>query len=330
MNNNYGLSVKDAECICLKLMEERFVSHSEEAYRIAKGRFEEFVFNYLKTLTERAPHAIGNLSDPGIQSAILEAEEGFAKTGDIDLGQILVEMLVKRTSETRRDVRQLALNEAIAAAQKLATKHIDALSLLFFVRRVQVNSSSLQDFIERATGLLAPLCESFAHFSVSDAQYLEATGCAVRVGTISWAAAMRERYPGFFYRGVIREETPAVAQILDRATAREDLLFQPSWHDPNVIRVNAVTKDQARELAESSGLDREDLANLMSSYPLSDEQIAEMFTAVTPALGSVLELWSTVGFDSLEVSLTGIAVGHANFKKTVGDLFNAEIDVWIN
>ncbi|MDX2727699.1 LPO_1073/Vpar_1526 family protein [Streptomyces sp. PA03-2a] len=331
MNNNYGISVRDAEHICLKLMEERFASHSEEAYRKAKERFEEFAFNYLKALTERTPKAIENLSDPGIQSAILEAEEGFAKTGDTNLGQILVEMLVKRTSETRRDVRQLALNEAIATAQKLATKHINALSLIFFLRRVQVQSPTFRDFLQHAKLLLEPLCESFADFSESDAQYLEATGCAVRtIGSIGWPEAMKEKYPGYFHKGVIRDETPAVAQILESATMRADALFQPSLHDPNMIRVNAVTKDQARELAESAGLDREALANLMSSYPLPHEQIIETLTTAIPALNPVLERWSVVGFESLEISLTGIAIGHANFKKSAGDRFNAEIDVWIN
>ncbi|MER5504016.1 LPO_1073/Vpar_1526 family protein [Streptomyces sp. NPDC002766] len=330
VNNNYGISVQDAEHICLKLIEEKFASHSVEAYRVAKERFEEFAFNYLKTLTERSPQAIENLSDPGIQSAILEAEEGFAKTGDENLGQILVEMLVKRTSETRRDVRQLALNEAIATAQKLATKHIDALSLLFFLRRVQVNSPTLSDFLQHTKALLEPACESFAQFSESDAQYLEATGCVVRtIGSISWPDAMKDKYPGYFHKGVSKDETPAVDQILQDATKGYDV-FRPSWHDPDMIRVDAVTQDQARELAGSAGLDREALASLMTSYPLPAAQITEMFTAAIPALGPVLERWPTVGFESLEISLTGIAIGHANFKKSVGNVFNAEIDIWIN
>jgi hypothetical protein len=312
-------------------MEERFASHSEEAYRTAKERFEEFAFNYLKALTERTPQAIENLSDPGIQSAILEAEEGYAKTGDTNLGQILVEMLVKRTSETRRDVRQLALNEAIATAQKLATKHIDALSLLFFLRRVQVNLPTFQIFLQRIKALVEPVCESFADFSESDAQYLEATGCVVRtLGSVSWPEAMKQKYPGYFHKGMLREETPAIDQILESATLRADALFQPSLHDPNMIRVNAITKDQARDLAELAGLEREALVNLMSSYPLPNEEIIETLATAIPALSPVLERWSTVGVEALDISLTGIAIGHANFKKSVGGLFDAEIDVWIN
>jgi hypothetical protein len=141
---------------------------------------------------------------------------------------------------------------------------------------------------------------------------------------------MKEKYPGYFHKGVIKDETPAVAQILDSVTRRADVLFQPSLHDPDMIRVNAVTKDQAHELAESAGLDREALANLMFSNPLSHEQIIKTLTEVIPALNPVLERWPTVGFESLEISLTGIAIGHANFKKFAGDRFNAEIDVWIN
>lgn len=330
MNNNYGISVADAEHICLRLIEEKFATHSQEAYAIAKGRFEEFAFNYLKSLMERNPLAVENLSDPGIQSAILAAEEGYAKSGDTDLGEILVEMLVQRTSETRRDVRQLALNEAIDAAQKLAPKHLDALSVLFFLRRVQTTPLDIPEFFRDMKDLIEPLAGSFASFTESDAQYLEATGCAVQtMGSVSWPLAMREKYPGYFHKGMLREETPAVVEILEKASSPDDL-FVPSLHDPEMIRVNAITKDQARALALASGLDRESLVNLMSSYPLPDEAIFDLLVREVPSLSRVIEKWSIVGLETLNVSLTGIAIGHANFKRVAGDLFSAEIDAWIN
>jgi hypothetical protein len=330
VNNNYGISVQDAEHICLRLIEEKFASHSQEAYQTAKGRFEEFAFNYLKALTEKSPQAIENLSDPGIQSSILAAEEGFAKSGDTNLGEILVEMLVKRTSEASRDVRQLALDEAISAAQKLAPKHLDALSVLFLFRRVHIGTSTLPQFFQSMRALIDPVAASFASFSESDAQYLEATGCAVRtMGSASWPFGMKDKYPGYFHKGMIQEETPVVAEILENAS-NPNGLFVPSLHDANMIRVNAVTKDEARELAVSSGLEPESLANLMTSYPLADQEITDILAREIPALSPIMERWSAVGFDSLDTSLTGIAIGHANFKRIAGSAFDAEINIWIN
>ncbi|MCF3137051.1 LPO_1073/Vpar_1526 family protein [Streptomyces olivochromogenes] len=330
VNNNYGISVKDAEHICIRLMEERFASYSQQAFQTAKARVEEFTYNYLKALTEKSPQAIENLGDPGVLAAVLEAEEGYAKTGDVNLGEILVEMLVKRTSETSRDTRQLALNEAIGAVQKLTDKHLDALSLIFFLTHVEANAPNLQTFLTVLNSVLEGVSGSFETLTPSDIQYLEATGCAVRVplSSHSWPGILKKKYPGYFHKGIIENETPAVADIKGRVSDW-GRLFVSSLHDPNMIRVNAVTETQARDLAESAGLERDALVNLMTSYPLSDQEIREVVTTAVPALRVVFDRWSEVDCDAFAPSLTGVAIAHANFKKTAGAVFDAEIDVWI-
>ncbi|MEU3410507.1 LPO_1073/Vpar_1526 family protein [Streptomyces sp. NPDC006658] len=326
---NYGISVKDAEHICLRLMKEHLERYSQEAFNIAKERVDEFALNYLNTLNEQAPQAIENLKDPGVQSAVLDAEAGFAKSGDVGLGEILVQMLVERTKEKERTIKQLALNEAISAAQRLTSKHLAAVSLLFFLKRTQMQPPSLESFREGLAALLSPMCEDFGSFTLSDGRYLEATGCAVRsLGEATWPFVCRERYPGIFYKGFVWGETPSAEQISSDANTPV-LLFVPA--EEGRVKVNAITEEDAINLARVAGLpDEKSLVPLMKQNPMSDEEIDHFLSDVVPGLSTVFAAWQSAGLHELDPSLTGISIAHANFKRKAQQAFQAEIDVWIN
>ncbi|WP_371598824.1 LPO_1073/Vpar_1526 family protein [Streptomyces sp. NBC_00564] len=329
---NYGISVQDAEHICLKLMKEYLERYSQEAFEVAGKRVEEFAVNFLTELNKQAPEAISNLKDPGVQSAVLDAEVGFAKSGDEQLGEVLVEMLVARTLETERNVKQLALNEGIAVAQRLTSKHLAALSLLFFFKNVQVNPPTAEDFKERVKALLPPMCADFRSFTESDSQYLVATGCAVRsIGTISWQSIMKQRYPGLYHRGFRPEETPSMDEILNglENPGAAAILFESA--EDGFFKVNAISEEGARVIGSTVGLtENAPLLELMKHNPIPDVEITDSVKRDIPELLDFLEAWSTLGFDGLDVSLTGIAVAYANFKRLTKEAFNAKIDVWIS
>ncbi|MBT2382083.1 hypothetical protein J7E86_00455 [Streptomyces sp. ISL-11] len=313
-------------------MKEYLERYSQEAFEVAGKRVEEFAVNYLSELNKQAPEAISNLKDPGVQSAVLDAEMGYAKSGDEELGEVLVEMLVARTLETERNVKQLALNEGIAVAQRLTSKHLAALSLIFFFKNVQVNPPTAESFLERVKVLLRPMCADFGSFTESDSQYLIATGCAVRsIGTISWQSIMKQRYPGLYFRGFRPEETPSVAEILGSLEnpSSAAVLFGPAGD--GLLKVNAVSEEGAKVLGAAVGLTEiAPLVELMKHNPIPDAEIAESVMRDIPELSDFLEAWPVLGLGGLDVSLTGIAVAYANFKRLTKGAFNAKIDVWIS
>jgi hypothetical protein len=337
------VSVQDVEHLCVKIFEERFSYYSSEAFATAKSRVEEFAFNYLSKMAEKDPSAIENLADPGVQSALLEAESGFAKTGDENLGEVLVSMLVERTRIVDRNPRQLAYNEALNVVQKLTPRHLSLLSLIFFVRSVnfsQTGGINWPAFLSILRAVTEPVCQDF-NASKADVQYLLATGCCTAEGGglsdgVSWGYAMLQRYPGLFTKGVRVADTPSIEKYMGRGTPP---IIVPKIPHPYIAedisdlsQVNAISEESIRgnmaafEVSES---EIPELMAIMNKAPMNVVEIESFLRAELPHIRNVLDLWQPTGLQGCTPSIIGVAIAHSNLKRVVPS-FNVDIDLWIN
>ncbi|MCZ4123483.1 LPO_1073/Vpar_1526 family protein [Streptomyces sp. H39-S7] len=334
---NFGVSVQDVEYIFLKLFEDKFSSYSTEAFSKAKERVEEFTINFLKELNEESPESIENIKDPGVQSAVLEAESGFAKTGDENLGEILVSMLVQRTKQTERNSKQLAYNEAISVAQKLAPRHLDALTLLFFLRNVGFNQWDVDPnyLYQRIDAFTNPIISNLP-VTKSDVQYLVATSCATTstLDEVTWPYAMKKRYPGVFTKGVSLDSHPELEKYME--TGRSGLLIIP-YNDQQIpdhgkFQVNAVNEEMLTKKRETYGLSDAEFSELhaaMQVSPMDDDEVVALLKQRIPSAALVHEFWSETGLSHCQPTIIGTAIAHSNYRRIL-PAFDASIDVWIN
>ena len=96
---NQGISYLDAKNIAIDVFKANYLELSVKAADTAKQRAEELVDNFLNEVKERNPKAIQTMEDPGMQYAIFTAQKEYAKTGDKDLSDMLVDILVDRASK---------------------------------------------------------------------------------------------------------------------------------------------------------------------------------------------------------------------------------------
>jgi hypothetical protein len=64
-----------------------------------------------------------------MQYAVFTAQREFARSGDDQLGDILVDILVDRTKEPDRSLLQIVLNESLNVAPKLTADQLAAFCL---------------------------------------------------------------------------------------------------------------------------------------------------------------------------------------------------------
>lgn len=91
-----GISYAEAKEIALDVFKANFIQLKQEAAEIAKTRAEEITDVFLEKLNSRNPDAIRNFNEPALQDALFTAQKEYAKTGDKDLGDLLVDILVDR------------------------------------------------------------------------------------------------------------------------------------------------------------------------------------------------------------------------------------------
>lgn len=171
-----GISYADAKEIALDVFKSNYLELSAKAYDLAKSRAEELVDDFLARM-ESENSEIGSLEDPGFQHTLFNAQKEYAKTGDREIGDILVDILVDRANENSRSLRQIVLDESITIISKLTIEQLNALSLIFLLRHSQ--NMGIVDH-EKLVGCIAeflmPFTENVSK-EISTYQHLQYCGC---------------------------------------------------------------------------------------------------------------------------------------------------------
>lgn len=325
---NFGMGYEDVLAVVSNYVDSRLAALSQSAFEEARDRVEEFTVNYIHRIQGESPEVLENTRDPGVQSALLDAQSAYAKMGDEDLGQVLVEMLAKRTETTERNVQQLALAEAIVATGKLSYQHVRVLTALFLTLAVTFGApTSPEDLYQRLRTNLSPILDGLT-FSDADIQYLADTG-ATRIELVSSRAipsTLRETYPGLYCKGLDREVFPAVKKY------ENGPMIIPCIRNPALLQVNASSRNHLEAMLPQLGLEGEkgELLSLLTGNPMDNAEIQRELTNNVPGMGEFIELWEGGVLKNSVPSIVGIAIAHANLKATSSDNFTADLNIWIS
>jgi hypothetical protein len=321
---NIGVGVEDVEYISKRMAAEVFSAHSRDAFQLMTERVEVFARTYLDQLLLESPEAVENIKDPGVQAAILEAESAYAKSGDDDLGALLVDILTKRTSAMDRNVVQLALSESINVAQKLTPQQYSSLSLIFLLRHVRFGAESVAALHRRWRENLDPVAAETA-IGATDAQHLIATGCAILLPVSQpIPEAIWSTYPGLFCMG-IEADNPVIKDL-------PPSYFQSCLRDPEKMQVGSVDEESLANLMERMGAseaEKESLKNLLKLNPMSHSAITEELVKVAPSMQRVEAKWSNTLFPQLTLTSVGTVLAHSNLLRLTEGKFDADLEVFL-
>ncbi|MGR4850453.1 LPO_1073/Vpar_1526 family protein [Streptomyces sp. LARHCF252] len=335
-----GVSYDDAKSIAMDVFIDNFAKLSQTAHRLAIERADEFTENYLSELHEREPAAVENIEDPGIQSDILEAQAGFARSGDRDLGEVLVDILVDRTARTERTTASLALSAAINTAQKLTGPHFAALSTLFVFKQLRIKEvTDPQSLYRRMSICLTPMREDMARLSNSDIHYLTALGCITApMGSPPIHQTLHQTYPGLFYEGIdislapkrfsgAPEDGPesVVAKFKDTPAVA------PSFRDPTKFQIAAVDHSALKRIITENGLQEHGsyLERALTARPVNGDTVMSEMRTHDSALGGIVDAYNATSLINCRNTAIGTAIAHASVRKATGGNFITALDIFL-
>lgn len=323
-----GITYDQARQIALDVFRANFLELSASAAEIAIARARAFIEDYLETQRSRNPGGIGAANDPGFQHALYEAEKAYASTGDSDLKDVLIDVLVDRAAESKRGLMQIVLEEAIATAPKLTNDQFDVLSLVFLIRyTVQRGLRKPGDFLEYLDAFLKPFT---AELSKEDARYqhLEYANCAaISLGEVGLGGAFRAEYPGIFSTGFTKaeiseqkiDEIAGIAELII-ACMREPEKFQFDWIDRNSF--NAVCARRQYTKVEKSKLKVFEDGHLLDVAGVEGDLVQ-----ARSWLRELFDVWQHAAIKNLTLTSVGIALAHANVRRKTGA--NFDLGIWI-
>src|SRR5262245_6640403 len=108
-----GLTHAEARVVAQDVYDANSYRIQGIAEKIARDRAEEITEKILSKLQRENPAGLWQVNDPDFQYALFTVQKGYVRTGDKDLGDLLVDLLVDRSKQERRSLLQIVLNESL-------------------------------------------------------------------------------------------------------------------------------------------------------------------------------------------------------------------------
>jgi hypothetical protein len=327
-----GLSYTEAKEVVLLLMEQNFIKFSQQALVVAKERVEEMTSAYLAGLAAKNPSLIEQVQDPGIQMALVAAQQEYVKTGDKELSDLLVDILVERTSQPKRNILQLSLTESLAIVGKLTDANINTILLNFillhFVNKNLPNLLSLNKFCEKH---IKPMIELLGNTD-RDSIHIISCNCGIilpqrRSLTKEW----KDNYYGLFSNGFYPEEVVAILGInlLAISTQYSDIFMQ-CLHNENKLQLACLGQKETFEMIVTSGIPKEkqsEIRRLARQSEMNEEQIKSYLFTYGDYMQQLMEMWDKGLISMILLNNIGLTVAVAAYNNTFKDPI--EYAMWI-
>ncbi|WP_329215127.1 LPO_1073/Vpar_1526 family protein [Streptomyces sp. NBC_00683] len=314
-----GLGYKDVKAIshdtAMEVFTRNFQSLSREAYSVAQLRADEFTLNLVESLQQRAPDALEHFQDPGTQSALFSAQSGYAKTGDAALGEVLIELLISRTSCHQRDTSQLASSFAIGIAEHLSSHHFAILTCNFALKQLAYSDiHSIDSLAKKIEETVGPFFQDLRDGAPLDLDYLAGLGCTIATaGSLSPAKYAGMNYPGLFTRGFSDKELMHAERLIGTQ------LVHPFGPEPDRYKINAITTKELLKLIDTLFLhDITDLAlSALRNTVLLEHEIERMLTNSRPNLTPIFRRLGELEMNGHINTAIGTAIAHANMCRII-------------
>ena len=314
-----GITYTDAKEIALDVFNSNFVKLKNEAAQIATERAEEITEKFVKELNEKSPESLGEFNKPALQDALFQTQKEYAKSGDTDLGDLLVDILVDRAKTPERNMLQIVLDESLLVAPKFTTEQLDSLTLNFLlVQTRNISIVNIESFKKYLEDIISKFIENLTSERTSY-NHIEYLGCGhVRAGDYGQLENnLKNTYKAIFSNGFSKEEFEE--KVGDFSTLSS--FTMPCLHDNTKFQIRALNDLVLDERMKMHNLDEPlhpKLKQLFNTSTMNNQEVKDYIISISPSMEKIFDVWKNSVFNKLELSSVGIAIAHANYRRKTG------------
>jgi hypothetical protein len=324
--HQHGLTYNDVKEIALDVFKSNFEQLSQVAKEAARARAEEITDEFLKQLRERNPHGLSQAETPQFQLNLFTAQKEYARTGDKEVGNLLVDLLIDITRENERSVVQIVLEECLTVAPKLTAGQIASLAVIFLFKYSRHRNANTPVAFRTYCELASPFVELISEKDTTY-RHLEYSGCgAIGIGEVQLGSALAATYPVVFSRPFTTEELQSAAPELIGTS-----LVMPSASEHGKFQFTVASERDLEELFPTTGLDLSlatKVRNFLRSRQFTLEEIKEKTIEWVPNMARVFDVWNASGMKNFSLTSVGLGIAHAAVRSKTG--FSAGLSTWVN
>ena len=329
-NLTCGITYSEARQIALDVFNANCQTMMREAARISEIRANEIVDEFIKRLFEEHPELSYRLQEPSIQYSTFSVIKNYVKTGDVELKERLLKILMHRMEAKDRSMEQIVLDEAIEILPKLTQDLINILSLVFsavYVRHNINNLDTFNDFINNKLMVFYPDQTSDAIYA-----HLQYTGCCTLLSEgatyKAFPSIIKNRYSGLFNKGFSKE---LLEQTLSANYEQISPIVTNCQQNKTLLQFNAMDESVLNSVIREHNLGHPSnkIIQLNKQTEMSDEEIASFLCSTNSKMKAFVEEWKGQRSSLKSIALTSvgyaIAILNYNIKTTANISFNGFI-----
>jgi len=323
-----GITYSEAKEIALDVFTKNFLSLSQQAAETAKRRAEELVVGFLTKLEQEKAESISHIVDPGVQYALYTAQKEFARTGDKNISNIFVDILVDRISLIERDIKQIVFDESLLILPKLTIPQLDTMTIIFLLKYApksgdfDLNFSLAEEFKPFSDNLQ---CDTslINHLIYSDCTVLSTSGPSVETLFLLNFKCLISKGLSEYSRDKLFEK------ISDSEWLRDYLIPSP-FNDPKEPRKTLAffNKDDMLIKLKEKGVPQNDIdlcvKGLESSYHIDYTAITKYLTT-QEFMKKIVDSWNNSDLQYLELTDVGKVIANANYRRKTGKKIRLDI-----
>lgn len=312
-----GLSATEAREIALDVFKANFLTLSKDAVDTALARAEALNASFIEKSAQGSdPSVFDELRSPGMQLTLLSAQKEYARTGEKITEDLLVSLLSERLKTKQRNLRQIAIEEAVSVVSKLTDKQVDILTLNVLLNDHYLNppnEQTLKHYVSEIVQFKAEI-----NWRSADISHLQFTGCAIKAQQSQKGLDLRLKtiYPGLFPKGFSLEEfsqkIPGHEEFLD--------LLLPHPHMSGKLMFNCPTVDGINAFFSQRGLDnsrKKPLFDFQREGSLSTKEIQSYLSSIDPQIEFIFK-FDNHSVRDIELTPVGMAIAAANYQRRTG------------
>jgi hypothetical protein len=315
-----GLSRDEVREIALEVWQGNMTALAQVARDTADTRASLVREDILRGLEAGQGDADG-FEQPEKQLALLQAQKGYAISGDDELRKTLVNAVLSISKEPERSMKAIVLQEAIEVLPSLTRRQVAGITAAFVVRFVTFGSASS---FAQLLGLWERFIDANAGVPTDgDLRHLEYCGCGkASVLQLPLPNLIRQVYPGLVSGGI----TPEVFKDAFRDEGIPLGSQMPCLNDPTLVQLAALNEDVLKQKAQTwSEGQRTAASQLLTQNLLVDDKIIEMAKA-SPFGETLFTAW-TNWLQRIELTSVGLAVGHSHANAIEPNF--APLEIWL-
>ncbi len=211
--NFNGITAETAMEICKYVVKAEFAVYTQDARVEAEKRLSDISEKTIERITSLKEDLLYRFKEPAIQLVLNETFKNYIVSGDEELGENLIDLLIERLNAQERTTEQSVIDEARNILPKLSSNTVSLLAIIVFSKLIfPYNRKQYDDLLLK----LAPLTEKLKNINSLDIAHLKQVGCGYGISAFHVTESLEKHllsdYDLFFRRNISLDELNDVFQ----------------------------------------------------------------------------------------------------------------------